>query len=278
MMTIDPMDEYKFDLNGFLILKNALSKDEVDALNQGIDKIDDIAPGEWDGHVHREEFEGSRGVAYQQIYEAGEPFEHLIDHPSWINKVEHFVGGHGTFEHKWGPLFIDECFASIRGPGEAIGLHSGGHSHIQRTRFDYHNGGFHCGQINILMALTDIGEGDGATMVVPGSHKSNMVHPNLATHGMGENASANNVEGAIEVHLKKGDAILFVDAICHGSAQRINEGDRRIMVYRYGPSWGNFRWGYEPSSELLERLNPRARNIVKPFQLLKKNKLTASCI
>jgi ectoine hydroxylase-related dioxygenase (phytanoyl-CoA dioxygenase family) len=27
------------------------------------------------------------------------------------------------------------------------------------------------------VALTDIGEGDGPTMVVPGSHKSNFPHP-----------------------------------------------------------------------------------------------------
>ena len=56
----------------------------------------------------------------QQIYEAGEPFENLIDHPSWIEHVKHFVGGEGTFDYNHGPLFIDEKFANIRGPGESI--------------------------------------------------------------------------------------------------------------------------------------------------------------
>ena len=36
------------------------------------------------------------------------------------------------------------------------------------------------------------------------------------------------------------DAILFLDAIMYGSAWRVNEGQRRIAVYRYGPSWKFF--------------------------------------
>ena len=65
------------------------------------------------------------GLNLQQIYEAGEPFERLIDHPSYVGKVRHFLGGEGTFDYAQGELFIDENFVSIRGPGEAIGVHSG---------------------------------------------------------------------------------------------------------------------------------------------------------
>ena len=68
----------------------------------------------------------------------------------------------------------------------------------------------------------------------------------------------------MEVHLNAGDAILFVDAIMHGSASRVNEGQRRIAVYRYGPSWGFFRHPYRPSAELLDRLTPERRSIVMP--------------
>ena len=45
-------------------------------------------------------------------------------------------------------------------------------------------------------------------------------------------------------------------------------GVRRILIYRYGPSWGNFRHGYQPSAELLERLTPERRQIVQPQSLL----------
>jgi len=257
-------EKYFFDLNGYLLLKGALSPDEVSRINGAIDDLLPIQPGEWKGYVHGHTYGDEEGLNLQQIYEGGEPFEELIDHPSWIEKVKYFVGGEGTFDYNAGPLFIDECFASIRGPGQAIGLHSGGHEGTKRTQFRYYNGRFHCGQINILMALTDIHEGDGATMVIPGSHKANFPHPDFDKHKMnGEEPSVDNVEGAIEIHMDAGDAILFVDAISHGSAKRVNEGKRRIIVYRYGPSWGNTRHGYVPSQELVDRLPPERGRIVR---------------
>ncbi len=265
------MEIYLFDLRGYLLLENALSAEEVAALNAGIDAILPLQHNEWFGYIQGHSFTGAEGTNLQQIYEGGPAFETLIDHPSWIDKVKYFVGGEGTFDYKHGPLFIDENFANIRGPGQAIGMHSGGHTGTKRTQFRYHNGHFQCGQINILMALTDIGPGDGATMVIPGSHKSNFPHPDFDKHKMsGSQASVDGAEGAVEVHMKAGDALLFVDAICHGSARRSNEGNRRIIVYRYGPSWGTFRHGYAPSPELLERLTPERRQIVNPHPLLKR--------
>ena len=85
---------------------------------------------------------------------------------------------------------------------------------------------------------------------------------------MAKGASVEGIEGSVELHLKAGDALLFVDGLSHGSAKRMTSGIRRIVVYRYGPSWGNFRYGYQPSLELLERLPPERRQIVQPLQLL----------
>lgn len=262
------MEVFLFDLRGYIVLKNALTQDEVAETNAALDALPPLQKGEWYGYVHGHSFGEKDGLNLQQIYEAGEPFERLIDHPSWIEKVKHFVGGEGTFDYKHGPLFIDEAFANFRGPGEAIGIHSGGHTHVKRTQFLCVDGKFHCGQIDILIALTEIGPEDGATMVIPGSHKSNFPHPQMGGHTIGEGGSVDGMEAAVEIHMEPGDALLFVDAICHGSARRSRPGNRRIIVYRYGPSWGNFRHGYAPSPELLARLTPERRQIVQPNPLL----------
>ena len=169
-------DIYLFDLRGFLVLKGALSQAEVAELNACLDAIPRLALGEWYGYVHGHSFGDHDGLNYQQIYEAGAPFERLIDHPAWFDKVRHFVGGEGTFDEHHGPLFIDENFANFRGPGEAIGLHNGGHLGLSRCQFRVLGGRFHCNQINVLTALTDIGPGDGGTVLIPGSHKSNFEH------------------------------------------------------------------------------------------------------
>ena len=263
---------YFFDLRGFLVLRGALSAREVRELNDCLDALPRLAVGEWYGYVHGHSFSDRDGLNYQQIYEAGEPFEKLIDHAAWFDKARYFVGGEGSFDEHHGPLFIDENFANFRGPGEAIGLHNGGHLGLSRCQFRVLNGKFHCNQINVLAALTDIGPGDGGTVLIPGSHKSNFEHPHFGRFAMGVagRPSAATIAGAVEVHLRAGDALLFVDCCTHGSAPRTNPGERRVVVNRYGPSWGNFRHGYQPSPELLARLTPRRRSIVGPPQRLER--------
>lgn len=42
----------------------------------------------------------------------------------------------------------------------------------------------------------------------------------------GEGMAVDDVDGAVEVFMQAGDALLFSDAIAHGSARRVNEGYR----------------------------------------------------
>jgi len=249
------MEDYLFDLRGYIVLKNAIDPDHVQALNAGLDALKPEDPNwGWKGHLYRR---AEGGDQIQQIFEAGEPFERLIDHPSWMDHVRHYVG-------ETDGLFIDEAVAIIREPSGAIRLHSGGHKRRIRTQFRFHNNMFRCGQINVMIALTEFGPGDGATMVIPGSHKSNLLHP--AFHlDISKTASLESVEYAIEAHMSAGDALLFVDCLAHGSARRSNPGQRRSILYRYGPNWGHNRGGYEPSKALLARLTPEQKKIIQPI-------------
>ena len=160
-------------------------------------------------------------------------------------------------------LFIDECFASVRRTGGYFPFHSGSEDGVIRGQYRFVNGRFRCGQVNMLLALTDIGPGDGGTMVIPGSHKSNFTHPNVKP-GWDETQRIDGVEGALEVHLNRGDALLFVDALSHGASTRTNPGERRVVIYRFGPIWGATRYGYQYSPELLARLTPARRKILEP--------------
>ena len=266
---ISKIDKYLFDLNGFIVIENALNRSEVKACNKIIDKLKKLKHNEWEGYVHGHNYGGKEGLNLQQIYEAGKPFEKLIDHPSWINHMLEFVGGDGTFDHQHGPLFIDENFVNVRGPGDAIGIHSGNHEGTQRGHYRYENGKMHSGQVNILVALTDICKGDGGTVVIPASHKANFKHPEFDQNRMlkgGKVSHAAFMTGAKEVYLKQGDALLFVDSLCHGSAKRANKGERRVVIYRYGPSWGFFRHPYRPSKQLLKNLNKFQKQVVMPHE------------
>lgn len=265
------LDEYLFDLQGYLLIPSLLNSAETAEANALVDAIPrDLRRGQWHGWVQREDHPEHRGISYQQVYELGGVFERMIDHPRVLGLIDRFVGGHDTHDRYHGALTIDESFFSIRGPGEAIPIHAGGQELASRTGYRYANGRFLCGEINILTAFTDIGSGDGATMIIPGSHKSNFIHPAFLRRDRVQEwsneggGSAEDVEGAIEVHMKAGDALLFVDALCHGSAKRSNPGERRISVYRYGSGWNRTRFGHAPSPEALARTNPVARAIIQP--------------
>jgi hypothetical protein len=255
------LQDYLFDLRGYIILKNAVSIDLVNRLNQAIDPFLDMEFLDWRGNVQRFDNNGVAGMELQNIVEGGEPFEEMIDHPAWVERLRRYCGEYGTYVEG---LYIDECFASVRRSGGYFPVHSGGADAVVRNQYRFITGKFRCSQVNILLALTDIGPGDGGTMIIPGSHKSNIPHPG-AVQDWANLPQMDALEGAMEVHLNKGDALMFVDALAHGSATRTNPGERRVVIYRYGPTWGNTRHGYVYSPELLNRLTPARRKILQPI-------------
>ncbi|HEV2514263.1 MAG TPA: phytanoyl-CoA dioxygenase family protein [Devosia sp.] len=258
------LQDFLFDLRGYHILENAVDAELLGELNAEFDRFpQDLGYGDWYGNAQRLDNNGWAGLEMQNIVEAGKPFEKLIDHPAWIERLRRYCGEEGTYVEG---LFLDECFASIRRNGGYFPMHSGGQDGIVRNQFRFVNGKFRCGQVNILLALTDIGPGDGGTRILPGSHKSNFAHPVFARDFAERTKDTDEVvEGSIEVTLKAGDALMFCDATSHGATKRINQGDRRVVIYRYGPCWGSTRYGFRYSEELLNRVTPEQRRILEPI-------------
>jgi ectoine hydroxylase-related dioxygenase (phytanoyl-CoA dioxygenase family) len=262
--TPTPLDDFLFDLRGYLVLENAVEPELLDELNRAIDGFPPLDYGQWWGNAQRRDYTGSTGFELHNCVEAGAPFEQLIDHPSWIEYMRHYCGEEQSYVEG---LFIDECMVSVRSSGGHHPVHSGGYKGALRGAYHYNHGVFRCGQCNIILALTDIGPGDGSTMVIPGSHKSNFPHPNAGSYADLDRMDA--LEGAVEVYLKKGDALLFVDGLMHGGGSRTNPGERRVVIYRYGVLWGATRFGYEYSQPLLDRLTPARRKLLQPVAPLR---------
>lgn len=254
------MEEYKFDLRGHVILKQALDPDHVQEINRWVDALPSLELGQWVGNINVHRYQDHDGANLQNIIEGGDLFQRLIDHSSWIELVRHYIGTMAT-------PFIHECFLNIRESGGFIGLHSGGELATRGGRIA---GGIVNGQwcqqyLTLIIALSDIGPGDGATMIIPGSHKSALPHPLQSSTGeyLG---SVQNAECAVEMHLGAGDALLFNDLVAHGSAARTNPGERRTLVFRYLPRGYAHRWAYVPSEELWACLTSEQRVIVQPVE------------
>lgn len=258
------LDDFLFDLRGYLVLKNAVGTKLLDDINHAIDGFPQLEYGEWWGNTQRRDYTGSTGFELHNCVEAGEPFERLIDHSSWISYLRHYCGEEQSYVEG---LFIDECMISVRRSGGHHPVHSGGFKGALRGAYHYNHGVFRCGQCNIIVALTDVGPDDGATMVIPGSHKSNFPHPGAGNYAKLDRMD--HLEGAVPVYMHKGDALLFVDGLMHGGSSRTNPGERRVAIYRYGVNWGSTRFGYAYSSALLERLTPERRKLLQPITPLR---------
>jgi hypothetical protein len=138
-----------------------------------------LSTGEWYGNAQRRDYTHETGFELLNLLDCGDAtFDSLIDHPSWFGHARRYAGEQGTYVTG---VTIDESIATIRGVGGHHPVHSGGHDASVRTQYSFRNGRFRCGQVNVLIALTDIGPGDGATMLVPGSHKANLDHPLTGT-------------------------------------------------------------------------------------------------
>src|SRR5438128_2280583 len=92
-----PVDDFFFDLNGFLVLKNAVDSDLLARLNKAFDNFPKLDVGQWWGNAHRRDYTSDTGFELHNCVEVGQPFEELIDHPSWINHVKHYCGEEGSY-------------------------------------------------------------------------------------------------------------------------------------------------------------------------------------
>ena len=197
------LQDYLFDLQGYLLLEGAVSSEDVQTMNGWVDDHWDYVEGkrrqgasedsgEWIGHIETHTYGGNDGANFQNIVEGGPAFEN---------------------------------FLTVRGPGGFINMHCGGHAPLFYLTFRQANtGAWMVGQINVLVALTDIGPGDGPTALIPGSPKSTEIHPRLNVGGKGRvsygKEPAGTAVGTKEMYMKAGDALFFADAISHGSAER----------------------------------------------------------
>ncbi len=170
-------ERYLFDMAGYLVVKDALTPEEIARCNEAIDHhIDQLREREGSlagesetlaGTSHRRDLGGM--LAWEQPW--CEPFRELLAHPQIVPYLHGIMGKGYRLDHGPGLIAMDEG-------AEGHTLHGGG---VERPDFSeayfFKNGRIYCGLTVVEYMLADEGPGDGGVAVVPGSHKANLPCP-----------------------------------------------------------------------------------------------------
>lgn len=258
-------EKYLYDLQGFLVVRNLLSDEEVgrmnDALDANQDKLGDFdAPNSTSGDWSGRPFEGIHGPFrhYEGMLTWDKPwclpFRELLAHPKMIPYLNTLFGRGWKLDHG-----VD-LLSSIEGC-EGLKLHGEGMLNFNGSRFyQYHNGRMRNGLIVCQFSLTDVNPGDGGLCVIPGSHKANYPCP--------ENILTSEADQDLIQHisLKAGDLVIFNEATAHGTLPWNGKGERRTALYRFTPKYMHYTGGsYTPEQPAwVAELTPAQQAVLEP--------------
>ncbi|MEO2004235.1 MAG: phytanoyl-CoA dioxygenase family protein, partial [Candidatus Poribacteria bacterium] len=170
----------------------------------------------------------------------------LIDVDTVLPSIEALVGGQFRLDHEYGDIT-----RAGKGP---IGttLHAGPLPFNPCFYYKCDGESFANGLISVAYNLRDVNEGDGGFGCLPGSHKSNIEMPESMRQLDDAHARVDRVTGAA------GTAVVFTEALIHGTLPWAGADERRTLFYKYSPHALSWAAGYYDASAY-DDLSDRSR-------------------
>lgn len=229
-----PEEKFLFDLNGYLVIKNVLSPEELAALNAIADEKSADNP-----RLHA-----------SRVSRWGAPYQALIDHPKIVPYLLELIDSKFRLDH-------DYCIFMVNGD-PAHNLH-GGEGHEGDHWYKYRDGQMLNGLCVVTFFLTPASEGDGGFVCIPGTHKSHFISAIPRDVMRQERAAPYVVQPVVEA----GDALFFTEALVHGTQAWRASHQRRALLYKYSPGYSAWSDNYYRLDEY-EHLTDQQKRILAP--------------
>jgi hypothetical protein len=240
---LSPHQRYLFDLRGYLVLDRVLPASQVERLNEIID-AQPMAPA--GASIESQRF-GHQFLTWDPALRA------LLNHADLLPLLKDLLGDGFRLDHSYG---------IVMAPGTAgLDLHGGGTPFDPAQYYLHRDGRLRTGLTTVMWSLVDSRPGDGGFCCVPGSHKSNEPLPR------GVSVSRPDPDFVREVPLSRGSAVIFTEALTHGTLPWTAPWLRRLLVFKYSPS--NSAWGEAmvPDAALWACLDDQQRRLCEPPHL-----------
>jgi hypothetical protein len=211
---VDDAQRYRFDLNGYLAFPGMLASDVLASLNRLMDE-----------HIARDVPPDAGTFRFGDILDWGPEVRALIDHEPMLPHLEEVLGSGFRLDHAYADLIR-------RGKGP-IGtkLHGGAVPFDPGQSYTFADGHPRSGLVVVAYNLRDVNPGDGGFGCVPGSHKANLPFP----EEWKELEDGQALDLVTPVTGSAGTAILFTEAMTHGTLPWRGAGERRTLFIKYDP-------------------------------------------
>ena len=263
-------EKYLFDLNGYLVVKGALKADQVSALNEAIDHNRDkihIRTREQalDGSLKEQDGRAAAGLKgthgrgdfggflfWEEPW--GKPFRDLIAAPFVMRAMLATIGPRFRLGGTAG--------LTMTKGSEGFIFHGGGTPELEHMGecfyYRFENGRMRNGLMSVSYSLTDTGPEDGGFACIPGSHKANFLCP------LGVRRLEVDLEVVKHIALRAGDAVIFTEALTHGTLPWKADFERRLLRYLYAPAIHTGGFSGEEFAAYEHELTPLQRVMVRP--------------
>jgi Phytanoyl-CoA dioxygenase (PhyH) len=237
---VDDHDRYLFDLQGYLAIPGALSASALARLNELVDEAiaTETAP---DMRTHR----------FGDLLDRDVAFRDLIDVPAVTSVLTEVLGPDFRLDHTYA-----DVIRSGDGPIGTV-LHGGAVPFRSSEYYTVSNGQIRSGLVAVAFNLKDVGPDDGGFACVPGSHKSAFPFPRDWKQLAELHPCVRRVTGPA------GTAIVFTEAMVHGTLPWRGQDERRTAFYKYSPAALSWAAGYYDADDY-PGLTDQQRAILEP--------------
>ena len=204
-----PEELYEYDVSGYILIEDAIEPDYLRRLNERLDAWEQIARQRLDAQGPQ-----NRAILIEDILNQEPSLIDLVVNPKVLPYVDAMV----TTPR------LKSTWATFKWKDGYTGFHSN-HTPSRNCNFYHFNGRIHHNLFQVFYAMKDIGPGQGALEVVPGSHKANYALP---SHGVRD-------EMKVEIPMKAGSVLLFTHDMHHGS-YNATDTVRRTIIFTYCPA------------------------------------------
>lgn len=197
----------RIEADGYTVLSDVIPVDVVDALVDDLDRLEE----ELSAMPSDNSFEGGRTTRIYNLLAFGGPWVDVPVHPDVVAMMQGVLGS--------GPLISSISSIAI-GPGERA---QPVHADDQAMPLERPHRPIVC---NSMWALTEFTEANGATRLVPGSHKRDHSPP-----------YDEPIEGTIPAEMSKGSILVWNGSLWHGGGANTTDETRIGIAMNYCAGW-----------------------------------------